>query len=236
MTTYGTAGSPSRPGNDPGLVRLLADALQSQDSFARDAGNLLYIYQNRKYRNRLVFRPFVRLIFAANAVARATDSSDAYFQRWLVLPFTQEFRGKQGEIPSHVLDAQLSASLELSGVLNRALAALPTVIGNRLLMTESMRGEWEEFRTLSDWVETWLDQILVEATSGAVPKKAIHLALKIEAERRRYPLISATALYRKIREHWPNVEESQRRLGQGSGLNSVECFVGLAWRSGVPPL
>ena len=48
-STSGAAGQPSRPPNDPGLVRLLAEALASVDSFAVDAGGLLYIYRDGVY-------------------------------------------------------------------------------------------------------------------------------------------------------------------------------------------
>ena len=55
-STSGTAGSPSRPPNDPGLVRLIAEALsagqgagQGTDYFAVDAGGLLYIYRDGVY-------------------------------------------------------------------------------------------------------------------------------------------------------------------------------------------
>ena len=47
--------------------------------------------------------------------------------------------------------------------------------------------------------------------------------------------VLSTAPYdQKIRTYWPNVDESQRRLDPAR--NSLACFVGLTWRSGVPPL
>jgi hypothetical protein len=80
----------------------------------------------------------------------------------------------------------------------------------------------------------WLDRMLGAHSTGVTEKKAIHQALILEAQRQRRAVISATALYRQIRNHWPQVSESQRRLDPAR--DGLPCFVGLTWRSGVPPL
>jgi hypothetical protein len=76
--------------------------------------------------------------------------------------------------------------------------------------------------------------MLVEQATGVIEKKAIHQALISEANRQRRAVISSKALYKKIRQRWPHIGESQRRLP--STQNSVEVFLGLDWRRGVPPL
>ncbi len=187
---------------------------------------------NRKHRDPITFRPFARLIFSANEYPQSADASSGFYDRWVVIPFTEEFRGQQGETPRYILDAQLAAPQELSGVLNRALAALPGILGRRLPMTSSMHSAWEEFHSATDWVQIWLKQMLVEQATGVIEKKAIHQALIHEANRQRRAIISSKALYQKIRQRWPHVGKSQRRLP--SAQNSVEVFVGLDWRSGVP--
>lgn len=81
----------------------------------------------RKYHDSFDFRPYCRLIFSANTPPRTPDASEAFFDRWIVVPFERTFRGQPCEIPGPVLDERLAAPAELSGVLNRALAALPAV-------------------------------------------------------------------------------------------------------------
>jgi len=73
----------------------------------------------------------------------------------------------------------------------------------------------------------------VSAYDRILEKRTVHDALRNEAYRQRRPIISSKALYQKIRQRWPHIGESQRRLP--SAQNSVEVFVGLDWRSGVPP-
>lgn len=67
-----------------------------------------------KYRESFEFTPFVRLVFSANNVPRSTDSSQAFFRRWLVVPFTHTFEGAQ-EISRPEMDARLRKPRELSG-------------------------------------------------------------------------------------------------------------------------
>jgi hypothetical protein len=139
-----------------------------------------------------------------------------------------------GEIPRQILDAELSAASELSGVLNRALAALPSILGRRLPMTDSMRAAWEEFRSASDWLILWLERTVIWNETGVIEKRALYNAFLIEVQRQRRAAVSPVGLYNAVRRHWPKVEESQRRLDPNR--NSLACFVGITWRSGIPPL
>jgi hypothetical protein len=93
---------------------------------------------------------------------------------------------------------------------------------------------WNEFRNSTDWVLIWLERMLVEYATGVIEKKAIHQAFILEAQRQRRAVISPTVMYRQIRKHWPQLLETQRRLDPTR--DGVPCFVGLTWRSGVPPL
>jgi P4 family phage/plasmid primase-like protien len=191
------------------------------------------ITADRKYRDPITFRPFARLLFSSNQYPQSGDASSGFYERWVVIPFAQAFRGQRGEIPRQVLDAQLAAPHELSGALNRALATIPSVLGRGLPMTCSMREAWDEFRCATDWVLIWLERTLVDCATVAIEKNAIHQALIVEAQRQRRAVISPSALYAKIRQHWPNVSEVQRRIDPTR--NGIECFLGLDWRTGFPP-
>lgn len=90
-----------------------------------------------KYREPFDFLPFVRLVFSANHPPRSSDATYAFFRRWEVVPFNRTFEGEE-QIPRHVLDAQLSEPKELSGLLNKALDALPGLRANGFTETKSM--------------------------------------------------------------------------------------------------
>ncbi len=85
------------------------------------------ITADRKHRDPLTFRPFARLLFSTNEYPQSADASSGFYDHWLVIPFSAEFRGQHCEVPRQVLAAQLAAPQELSGVLNRALAVPPSI-------------------------------------------------------------------------------------------------------------
>jgi putative DNA primase/helicase len=79
-----------------------------------------------KFKQPFPFVPFARLIFSANHFPRSADASHAYFRRWIILPFGRTFDPSE-QIPREVLDAQLAAPSELSGLLNKALGAVAAI-------------------------------------------------------------------------------------------------------------
>jgi putative DNA primase/helicase len=64
------------------------------------------ITADRKHRDPITSRPFARLLFSANEYPQSADASSGFYDRWVAIPFAADFRGQQGEIPRHVLDAQ----------------------------------------------------------------------------------------------------------------------------------
>lgn len=165
-----------------------------------------------KYSDSFEFVPFARLVFSANHAPRSADASAAFFDRWIVVPFTRTFRGTTEEIPRAELDARLSDPGELSGVLNRALDALGAMRGRggRLLESESMRAAADEFRETTDPVAIWLDQATVEIPDALVSKAALLSAYNAAAERNSRPRLTATAFGLAMKRLRPHLTDAQR--------------------------
>ena len=51
-----------------------------------------------KYRDSFEFTPFARLLFSANRLPASNDASQAFFDRWLIVPFESRFRRTGREI------------------------------------------------------------------------------------------------------------------------------------------
>jgi putative DNA primase/helicase len=100
---------------------LPAQALKSSSIFKSITGRD-HIRAERKGRDAFTFKPYARLLFSANAAPPTADSSDAFFERWLVLPFERKHRGTSHEDKN--LPAKLTTPPELSGFLNHALDGL----------------------------------------------------------------------------------------------------------------
>ena len=73
-----------------------ASAMQSTSEFKKIVGGDP-IHAERKHRDAFVFTPYARLLFSTNEPPPTPDVSRAFFDRWIVLPFLQRFRGTAAE-------------------------------------------------------------------------------------------------------------------------------------------
>ncbi|MFC1717075.1 phage/plasmid primase, P4 family [Candidatus Poribacteria bacterium] len=72
----------------------------------------------RKNRDPFYFRPFARMIFSANEIPSSSDRSFAYYRRWSIIPFPNQFVGENAD--TNLID-RLTQPDELSALLNQAL-------------------------------------------------------------------------------------------------------------------
>jgi DNA primase catalytic core len=186
-----------------------------------------YVRAEYKYRESFDFLPYAKLIFSANHFPRSSDDSEAFFDRWHVIPFERAFRGTPSEIPREVLDAKLADPNQLSGVLNKALAVLPRLRSHGISVTESMRHAWEEFRRTTDPMTVWLERMTEQLPYAIVPKDTLLYEYNKDCEASGRPRISAHAMTKTIKRSFPLVSEAQRTV-QG-GLKW--CWIGLGLRA-----
>lgn len=135
------------------LANIFADldhrTLQSSSMFKSITGGDR-IEGERKRQDSFSFQPYARLLFSANEPPPTSDHSDAYFRRWLILPFDNRFDGSKAD---RNLLAKLTTPTELSGLLNRSLARLYGVrTRGHFTMTATAEKAAERFRVDSDSV------------------------------------------------------------------------------------
>lgn len=53
------------------------------------------IQANRKFKTRIQFENYAKMLFSANTIPRTTDMSDAFFNRWLLVTFPYKFLPKK---------------------------------------------------------------------------------------------------------------------------------------------
>jgi len=181
-----------------------------------------------KYRGSFEFVPFARLVFSANHPPCSNDSSNAFFRRWLVVPFTRTFEGGE-EIPRTEMDARLSKPSELSGVLNRALQGLQQVQETRgLLESMSMASALDGLRMVTDPVAVWLDSHIIEGADLYVAKRELLTAYNASASKAGRPRITETGFGRALHRLRPNLTDAQRTV---AGKEGAWVWLGLGLRS-----
>lgn len=170
-----------------------------------------------------------RLLFSANHPPRSQDASQAFFDRWLVVPFTGSFRGTAAEIPEAEMDAILTAPSELSGLLNHALKHIEQLrTTGRFTIPGSVAEAHREFYSATDPLMVWLDRYTIDSPDAVVPKSVLRAAYGAECERRGRPAPTDTAFGLAIKRARPEVETAQRTVNG----RKQRCYVGLGISQG----
>ena len=178
------------------LASIFADldarALRSSSMFKAITGGDA-VQAERKFRPAFTFRPYARLLFSANEPPPTPDSSEAFFRRWLILPFDRSFAA--GDADRDLL-ARLTTPTELSGLLNRALAELPALRSRGHFSASAVTSEAAAgFRISSDSAAGFIDDCCRIVSDGRVAKPALYRAYKDWCEengRRRSPPAAST--------------------------------------------
>jgi len=79
------------------------------------------IMAERKNQQPFTLRPHAKLMFSANELPRSWDVSEAFFRRWLIIPFPNVFEGEDADTK---LLEKLTTPGELSGFLNVSIQGL----------------------------------------------------------------------------------------------------------------
>jgi putative DNA primase/helicase len=166
-----------------------------------------------KYRDSFEFTPFARLVFSANRLPGSNDGSQAFFDRWLIVPFANRFRHTRSEIPRNVLQARLHAPWELSGALNKALDGLKR-LRNRSRFTEpkECRALLRKYQASSDSLAAWLEEHTTAAEDAVIPQSELHQAYARHCRQIHRHTASMQLFGRRLRALRPHVGTAQRTI------------------------
>ena len=107
------------------------------------------------YGRPFVMREYGKLMFNCNELPKEVENTNAFFRRFLIIPFDQI-------IPEKEQDPELAAKIirdELSGVFNWMLEGLRRLLQQRTFTRSAMiREQVEDFRRESDSVAMFLDE------------------------------------------------------------------------------
>jgi putative DNA primase/helicase len=200
---------------------LPSEHLQSTSVFKQLTGGDALLAEH-KYKDSFELVPFARLVFSANHPPRSADASQAFFRRWLVVPFDRTFEGAAA-IPRDKLDARLAEPKELSGVLNKALALLGRVRTSGITEAATMQQAHGDFRQATEPLAVWLDRHTVD--TGEVPQKLLRIAYNRFTEGAGLPPMNPQNFGRAIKRLRPNVGEGQR------GSNKEWFYTGIGLKT-----
>lgn len=121
---------------------LSSDTLENTGKFKMLSGQDM-IEAQEKYKSAFEFRNYAKLIYSANELPRTKDRTEAFFRRWIIIEFPNQFPEEDEDtdtsLPESIIDEE-----ELSGVLNWSLDGLQRVLENDKFTRTKARKEVEE--------------------------------------------------------------------------------------------
>lgn len=125
------------------------------------------------YANAQEFDDYAKLIFNCNDLPTVTNHNEAYFRRFLIIPFNVT-------IPAEERDTELHLKIiksELAGVFNWVLAGLERLLAQKdFTHCESCTQAVEQYKRESDTVALFLEDYPLKASSeGTLPLKQLYL-------------------------------------------------------------
>ena len=207
---------------------LPSDHLASTSTFkALTGGDRLTA--ERKFQSSFEFAPFARLLFSTNFYPQSKDSSQAFFRRWLVVPFDTVIESHERTLD---LAARLAGPHELSGVLNQALSVLPAITSRGgFSQSETTRAALMEFREMTDPLAAWLDRFTVLSPDGLVTRKDLAISYNAASDAAGRPPTTQKAFCAAVRRLRPTVKEARRTV-----CGDVKhVFLGLGLRAPSAP-
>jgi putative DNA primase/helicase len=186
-----------------------ARALRQSSTFKTITGGDT-IAAERKFGQPFSFRPFALLIFSANEAPFSADQSEAWFDRWLIVPMTERFRGTEREEP-HLRDRLAS---EIEGVLVLAVNGLRRLMERgRFEPPESVRVAGEDYREQLDTAIGFIAEGCVLHPDAWVPRPALYKAYRQWCQDSGRLPTSAVHFYARLRQHFADQIEDRIRRG-----------------------
>lgn len=198
-----------------------ARMLDRSDTFKMATGGD-QLYAEHKYGDAFGFTPWCTMLFSANQAPPSRDTSEGYYARWLVVPFSANLTGRLR--PQAELDAELQATGELEGLFARAVAGLQRLMARgRFDPPPSVLAAHQEFRQTTDPVASFASDKLVAGDELKLKRTDVYESYRTWCDDNGHRPMSASRFYDRILGAIPSVRPVK--------LAGTRYLAGVGWEN-----
>lgn len=118
------------------------------------------------------FSPYSTILFSANEVPRSRDRTHAYYRRWKIIPFPNQFDSKNKIVN---LEDKLSTPETLSAFFNLAIEGINNVFQrNEFISSPSTEKQMSKYKEANDSVFAFIDENLAEEIGNSVKREDVY--------------------------------------------------------------
>ncbi len=126
----------------------------------------------KKHQHPFTLESYAKLFFSCNELPQVYDSSDAWFRRWIIIEWKEQFMGDKAD--KNIVE-KLTTEEELSGILNVLLGIARELIRKGRLSnsktTEQIRLEWQE---RADLIQAFISKNIEKDAGSYVTKEELY--------------------------------------------------------------
>lgn len=209
------------------LANLFADlpsrALKETSIFKMLTGEDL-IPAEKKFQDQFFFTNYAKLIFSCNQIPASPDDSDAFFRRWIIINFPNQFLNDKAD---KKLLTKLTIPEELSGLLNFAIEGLKRLVeGGDFSITKSIEEVREEYIRRSDSVASFLMDMIQAHPEKYVPKKELYTAYCDYCRDLNAPIKPENTFHKELQQKI-RVEDYRPNLEVDGRKQRILCWKGI---------
>jgi putative DNA primase/helicase len=154
------------------------------------------IAAERKFQQSFTYENYAKLLFSANKVPEAYDDTEAFFRRWIIVVFPNQFANDKAD--PYILQ-KLTAPEELSGLLNLAIQGLKHLLKNGTFSysktTEQIK---EDYIRKSSPVAAFIMDCMEVDSDAFIEKKELYVVFAEYCRVRGLPTVSQDSFFKKL--------------------------------------
>lgn len=154
------------------------------------------VWANVKYGKPIQFRSGATQWYAANQPPASTDHTDAWRERWVILPFE-----RKPAVPDFGLKARLTTEEELRGILRHAVEGLGNLLRRgHLIPSATADSAWQVFVNDTDHVQAFLGLIRSTKAGGWLIQSEVYPQYQAYAMSEGYKPVKKKDVLSRFRE------------------------------------
>jgi P4 family phage/plasmid primase-like protien len=184
-----------------------------------------------KYKKGFPFVNYAKLIFSCNKIPEAIDDTDAFFRRWVIVTFPNQFLGDRED---RELLSKLTTSEEQSGLLNFALEGLKRLRLNNWHFTNPKTTTQirQEYIRKSSPIQAFLTDCCTEDVDDLTPKTDLYAKFSEYCHLNKLPVPGPDTFFKRLPEIKPNFAKFYGSIPNGpvkadGKPKRVHCIKGL---------
>lgn len=150
----------------------------------------------RKFKDPIFFSNYAKMIFSCNQIPRSPDDSDAFFRRWIIINFPNQFIGDKADKNKI---QKLTSTEELSGFLNFALEGLIRLLNKGdFSHSKGISEVKEQYIRQSDSVGSFIMDLIEISPDNFIQKKELYTIYCDYCRDQNYPIVPENTFHKQL--------------------------------------